>query len=286
MNHEIRKVGPGTEHGSPRLRTSGHTELTFIGSGSAFSKKYYQNNLLIAKGDEHLLVDCGTRTPEALAMLGLTVMDIGSYLITHSHADHIGGLEEVMLLNRYVAKKKPRLLASPGYRRFLWEKSLRGGCAYNERHDGRWLELADFWDYLEPRRREGAGRELADLQLGSLKLSLYRTKHIPDSARSWRDSSPSYGLVIDDHIAFSSDTRFDPGLFRFWERHFNIDTIFHDCQPFSGGVHASFDELCGLPAATRARTYLMHYGDKVEPEQAIEAGFAGLATQWQTYLFR
>ena len=50
--------------------------LTFVGAGSAFSKKYFQNNLLIVKGDAHLLVDCGTRTPEALALLGLSVAQI------------------------------------------------------------------------------------------------------------------------------------------------------------------------------------------------------------------
>jgi len=52
------------------LTNGGELELTFIGSGSAFSKVFYQNNLLIVKGDSHLLVDCGTRAPEALARLG------------------------------------------------------------------------------------------------------------------------------------------------------------------------------------------------------------------------
>jgi ribonuclease BN (tRNA processing enzyme) len=74
------------------LENKGDLELTFIGTGGAFSKKYFQNNVLVVKGDSHLLIDCGTRAPEALDLLGLSVGAIRNYLVTHSHADHIGGL--------------------------------------------------------------------------------------------------------------------------------------------------------------------------------------------------
>jgi len=83
MNHIKRKIGPGGDLGALGLTTDGSTELTFIGSGSAFSKKYYQNNLLISQGEDHVMIDCGSRAPEALALLGLSVMDIHNYLITH-----------------------------------------------------------------------------------------------------------------------------------------------------------------------------------------------------------
>nr|HPM72015.1 hypothetical protein [Spirochaetales bacterium] len=47
-------------------RSDDRLSIFFIGAGSAFTKRYYQNNALVVKGDDHLLIDCGTRAPEAL----------------------------------------------------------------------------------------------------------------------------------------------------------------------------------------------------------------------------
>jgi len=261
--------------------------ITFIGAGNAFTKKYYQNNALVVKGNDHFLIDCGTRTPEALGMLGLSVTDVRNYLITHSHADHIGGLEEVMLLNRYVAKKKPTMIAPRMYRRFLWKHSLKGGAAYNERVDGKYLRFEDLWDVVDPVRLPDADRELCEATLGSIKIAMFRTTHIPDSAPSWRSSSPSYGVVIDGRILFTSDTRYDPDLFRFLGERYAIEAIFHDCQLFTGGVHASLDELAGLPAGTKAIMSLMHYGDAVDDyaDKAAAMGFKGFVKQHEPYVF-
>ncbi len=269
------------------LVNDGELSLTFIGAGSAFSKKYYQNNLLIVKGQDHLLVDCGTRTPEALAALGLSVTNIKNYLITHTHADHIGGLEEVMLLNRYFARQKAAIVVTPRLRDILWSWSLRGGAAYNEVHEGRPLTFEDFWDPIFPRRVRGADRELAVARVGNIELALFRTKHIPDTALSWRDSFPSYGLVIDRRILFTSDSRYDPELVLAMDAAYPLEAIFHDCQLFPGGVHAYLEELAALPPAIKAKTRLMHYGDKVEEFHAriAELGFAGLAEEWRTYRF-
>ena len=274
-------------HSEVALENQGHLSLQFIGTGSAFTKKLYQNNLLVVKGSDHVLIDCGTRTPEALSRLGLSVLKIRNYLITHSHADHIGGLEEVMLMNRYVGKSKPTMIAPATYRRYLWDKSLKGGAAYNEKIDGRWLCFDDFWNVLDPVPVPDADRELSEVQLGSIKLALFRTMHIPDSAPSWRSSAPSYGVVIDDSILFTGDTRFDPGLLAFLEERYELKCIFHDCQFFDGGVHTSINELATLPAKMKARMWLMHYGDAVETqaENIHNLGFAGFARQWEPFTF-
>lgn len=272
-------------HSAVALENKGYLSLLFIGTGSAFTKKLYQNNLLVVKGPDHVLIDCGTRTPEALSRLGLSVLTIKNYLITHSHADHIGGLEEVMLMNRYVSKTKPTMIAPATYRRYLWDKSLKGGTAYNEKVNGQWLGFDDFWNVLDPLPVPGAGRELSEIQLGSIKLAMFRTMHIPDSAPSWRSSAPSYGIVIDDSILFTGDTRFDPGLLTFLQERYELKAIFHDCQFFDGGVHASIHELETLPAETKAKMWLMHYGDAVETqsENVRALGFAGFAKQWEPF---
>jgi ribonuclease BN (tRNA processing enzyme) len=278
------KYGPG----SPLpLTNSGDLSLTFIGAGSAFSKKYYQNNILIVKGGAHVLVDCGTRAPEALARLGLSVTTVRNYLITHGHADHIGGLEEVMLVNRYAARQKSTLVATDRLKRILWSMSLRGGSSFNEVHEGKPLQLSDFWDFITPIRVPGGERELCEVDIGDINIRLFRTMHIPDSARDWRSSFPSYGLIIDKRVLFTSDTRYDPRMVASLEADHGFETIFHDCQLFSGGVHASIEELAGLPEAIRAKTRLMHYGDNIDSftGRVKELGFAGLAEQWTSYIF-
>ncbi|HTX73661.1 MAG TPA: MBL fold metallo-hydrolase [Rectinemataceae bacterium] len=269
------------------LINGGELSLTFIGSGSAFSKRFFQNNLLIVKGDTHVLVDCGTRTPEALTRLGLSVTTVRNYLITHTHADHIGGLEEVMLVNRYGPRQKPTMIVTERLRKILWSMSLRGGSAYNEEHDGRYLEMEDFWNFITPIPLRPAARQLCETRIGDIRIKLFRTMHIPDSARDWRSSFPSYGLIIDDRVLFTSDTRYDPQMVERFEEEHRFEAIFHDCQMFTGGVHASIEELAGLPEPIRAKTRLMHYGDNVDAfsGRITELGFAGLAGQWTSYVF-
>lgn len=288
-NTNQREAGQVPSTGTPVAtleRADQRLSMTFIGAGSAFTKKYYQNNVLVVKGADHLLIDCGTRTPEALSRLGLSVTDIRNYLITHSHADHIGGLEEVMLLNRYVAKRKTTMIAPAAYRKFLWKHSLKGGAAYNERVNGRFLRFDDFWDAADMRPVEGADRQLCEARIGSLSVAMFRTMHVPDSAPTWRSSAPSYGVVLDGRVLFTSDTRFDPGLLDFVRDRYDIETIFHDCQLYKGGVHASLDELSSLPPELRSKIYLMHFGDAVEryAEAAAKAGFKGFVNQWTPYL--
>jgi ribonuclease BN (tRNA processing enzyme) len=269
------------------LTNGGTLELTFVGTGSAFTKRFHQNNLLIVKGQDHLLVDCGTRAPEALSLHGLTVGAVSNYLITHTHADHIGGLEEVMLVNRYGLKKKTTMVVTDKLADILWSMSLRGGAAYNESLGGRPLEFKDFWDVITPKRIAGADREAAEARIGGLAVRVFRTMHTPDSSKDWRSSFPSYGVVIDGRILYTSDTRYDPGMVIDLDEEYGFEAIFHDCQFFTGGVHASLDELAGLPEAIRAKTRLMHYGDAVEAQaaRAAELGFAGFAEEWTTYAF-
>lgn len=269
------------------LTNDGELCLYFVGCGSAFSKTMNQNNLLIIKGKEHLLIDCGTKTPQALYDLGIAVTELKNFLITHTHADHIGGLEEVMMMNRYVCRTKPNIIINDDFEDILWNYSLRGGSAYSELHDGVPLGFEAFWNPLRPTPHEEAQRETWSYQLGDLSLKMPRTKHFPDNAASWEDSFWSCGLIIDERILFTSDTRFDPELLHEFDQMYDFEVIFHDCQFFTGGVHASLDELATLPAEMKRKIILMHYGDNWRDfeTQAMEAGFHSFAHQGHLYTF-
>ncbi len=266
------------------LTNSGALSLYFVGTGSAFTRVLNQNNLLIIKGRDHLLVDCGTKCPQSLYDAGLRLTDVQNYLITHSHADHIGGLEEAQLLGRYVTAQKPTMVINKTYEEILWQQSLRGGSEKSEAID---LTFKDLWNVVRPKRLKNYPRETWEANIGSINVKMPRTKHYPDSAKSWRDSFWSCCVIIDNKILYSSDTRFDPDLLESFDRKFKFETIFHDCQLFTAGIHASIDELSTLPLNLKKKIVLMHYGDnwKEFRAQARDAGFHSWAKQGHTYTF-
>lgn len=270
------------------LTNDGRLSLFFLGVGSAFSKRHYQTNLLVVKGDDHLLIDCGTKTPQAFHELGLPIAHVKNYFLTHSHADHIGGLEEVMLVARYGTQTKPNVWITEIYQNSLWDMSLRGGSAFNEETNGKNLTFGDMWQVHRPRWQPGYPRETYEFEVGSLHFKAFRTMHVPGNATHWENSFWSTGLIIDDRILFSGDTKFDRALIEDYTALFPIETIFHDCQFFPpGGVHASIDELKELPAEIKAKMTLMHYGDDWEKnsDRVADFGFEGLARQWTYYDF-
>ena len=269
------------------LVNDGRLSLLPVGCGSAFSKRLYQNNWLIVKGDRHIMVDCGTRTPQALAELGRPVTDIRTWLITHSHADHIGGLEEVMLMGRYVARTKPTVIITPEYEDILWNFSLKGGSEFSEVHDGQGLVFSDYWEILRPRELSGYPRDTREIQVGDLNVKLVRTRHFPEQAPTWKESAYSIGLILDDRVLFSGDTQFDAELLQSYDEQFRFECIFHDVQFFTGGVHAGLDELVTLPPHLKRRMILMHYADswRDQVKRVRAEGFRGFARQGWFYTF-
>ncbi len=272
--------------GKLNLTNNGNLSLFFIGTGSAFTKKLYQTNLLIIKGDHHLLIDCGTKLPQALYELGLSVSDIKNYLITHSHADHIGGLEEVMLSGRYITNTKPSIIITKTYKHLLWDLSLRGGCGFNQDKFGHSLTFDDFWEVIYPERIKTFSRDAYETNSGPLNIKMFRTMHIPEED-NWDSGFWSCGLIIDDRILFSGDTRFDPDFLLEAESKYNFEIILHDCQFFTGGVHSGIEELKTLPDYIKKKILLTHYGDNFKDKQELvkHYGFKGFSKQWLYYDF-
>ena len=277
--------------GELRFTNSGKMELFFLGTGSAFVKENFQTNLLIIKGNDHLLIDCGTLCPFAFHSYKSSVVKVKNIFLTHSHSDHIGGVEELALLHKYGDKIRPKMIVTDRYKRILWLQSLRGGLMYGEQdkkdpvpdEKRRFLTFEDYFEQIKPRLITKKPRDMYEAQIGEINVKMFRTMHIPGDVPSWRESAWSCGVILNDKILFSGDTRFDPELITWLEKQFKIDYIFHDCQAFTGGVHAALSELETFPAATKEKMYLCHYSDNFSNFDAKAHGFAGLTERGVYY---
>ncbi|HIL73395.1 MAG TPA: MBL fold metallo-hydrolase [Verrucomicrobia bacterium] len=275
-------IASGSPDGLQRLCEASQSGLAlcFPGVGSAFARQNDPTCLIIAKQGVTLLVDAGTTIPRVLSSRGIGIGDFDYYHITHSHADHIGGLEELLLSSHYVLKKTPRLILTRSYKEILWEQSLRGGCEHREKGMFQFEDLADF---IIPSQIAESPREIYEVEVEGIRLVIFRTVHIPAEGDSSGSEFWSTGLLIDDRVLFTADTRFDPLLFEQLPMD-NVDAIFHDCQLHEpGAVHATYDQLKTLDAGLCSRMHLIHYGDTYETFDPPADGFAGFTQPWAIY---
>lgn len=258
---------------------NGQLSLFFIGSGSAFSKKYFQNNLLVIKGNDHVLIDCGTLCPFAFSQFNGKISDIKNLLITHTHADHAGGLEEVALMNMYVTGTKPNMVINDDFKKILWKQTLKGGLGLKgESMPNPRMTFDDYFIQIRPKKIKKSPRPFFEVNVGSINLKLFRTKHLFTKKDTWRSAYYSVGVLIDDRILFSGDTQADKEVIDWLTSEFKIDYIFHDCQFANNAVHTSFEELCRIiPRSYREKTFLCHYSDNADQKNSLvlSEGFAG-----------
>lgn len=268
------------------LTNSGNLTLFFLGTGNAFTKTAFQTNLLIIKGQDHLMVDCGTLCSYAFEnMYNGRITDIKNLLLTHPHADHIGGVEELALEGKYITKRLVNLVITDEFKKCLWEESLKGGIQYSEEGV---MTFDDYFNQIKPVRIQKKPFEMFETNVGSINVKLFRTRHVTTRKKSLKKSQISYGLIIDDRILFTADTQFNPSQLQFLlDKYKKIEVIFHDCDVmgYSRGVHAAYDELVTLPKEIKEKTFLSHYSEAVSTIDALVDGFAGLAKHWVYYDF-
>ena len=259
------------------LKNDGQLSLFFVGCGSAFSKDNFQNNLLVIKGDDHVLIDCGTLCPYVMeTKYNTPVKLIDNLILTHPHADHIGGVEEIVFIAKYISKKLVNIIIPDEFKKKLWNESLKGGIQFSE--EGR-MTFDDYFNQIKPKLLLKKPFALYDSNIGKINLKLFRTRHVTTSKNSLRHSQISYGVLIDEKVLFTADTQFNqPQLAYLLSNYPNIEVIFHDCDisGYSAGVHASYEQLCSLPADIKQKMYLCHYNEKVNGIDSILDGFAGL----------
>jgi ribonuclease BN (tRNA processing enzyme) len=246
-------------------------KVKMIGTGSAFSKKFGNTSALVEfPSGYNLLLDCGHTVPKGLHDLNISLQDIDGIFISHLHADHVGGLEEVALYNKFVlGGRKIDLLVPLSLLKPLWDKCLRAGLESNG--DG----LSDYFNVLV---MYTAAHSSTLSSIGDVPLTLFTTKHV--------EGMDSYAIGIGKDLFYSADTIFDISLINLAAKYY--DAVFHDCQmsPASlTNVHASIEEMMTLPDEIQAKTYLMHYGDNVADFDCPEKrGWMEILEQGWTYV--
>lgn len=250
-------------------------KMTFLGTGGAFSRSEtnYQNNVLIeTEGGSKILIDCGTTALDSLHELGVDPLDLDGVIVTHIHADHVGGLEELGFRGLFLGQAlhgEPKtfdlytpahLLPSYGsdevYTRSnefpcLWENCLKGGMLHIQDADNNPVK-ASLDTYFNPVLASSP----ADVQrVDDVKFVFVRTEHVLGKL--------SFGLAMESErgskVFFSADAKFESSV-----NPADFDVVFHDCMwmpKYPATVHTHFEELAALPIEVREKIFLMHYGD-------------------------
>lgn len=243
--------------------------MTAVGCGSAFNKADGQANFrIIGESGKTMIIDCGSYFWQFAAKKNLAPKDVDAVYISHLHADHVGGLEELAFCTYFAKLPRPKLYANATLMRELWEESLRGGLASIQ---GKVVTLTEYFDCMAiPDNDEFEWDGLCFTPVQSVHVMAgYMVKH-------------SFGLMIENkqRIFFTSDAQFCPNQIRdFYDK---ADVIIQDCEtsPYKSGVHAHYDELKTLPEKTRQKMWMYHY--QPNPPQMSECqkdGFAGFITE-------
>lgn len=253
-------------------------EIIPLGVGSAFAKTLDNTNYLIRPREgEPFLLDCGHTASRALARLGVPPDAINCVLLSHLHADHIGGLEELGFSGLFLRGVRVALRFPEPLAEYLWTNCLSGGMGQRlKAADGSFFDAAlDTYFDVRPIVREET------VSFGSVEVTPFRTPHIP--------GRPSWGFFMRDaatggKVMFTCDSQLSMKNLETWGT--GADAIFHDCQLDGDGegIHTGLAELTALPDEFRDKIVLVHYGDSW-PEYVGKTGSMRFGEQGKIYSF-
>lgn len=234
--------------------------LKFIGNGSAFNVERGNNSAYYIEGNQMLLIDCGSNIFERIIKSNLLEgIEHIHVLVTHTHADHVGSLADLILYTYYshgeFAKLKVTVnsLLSTGIKELL---DLNG--VINNIH----YEFAMLrYDTVI------AFKAFTNIAI----FDVIKTNHVSEL------QSYGYTLRINgNNIYYSGDTselsediieKINKGAFDYAY----IDTCKAD---YEGNVHLSLRKLTELIApGARNKVYCMHLDDGFDVQEAVQLGF-------------
>ena len=222
------------------------TTITCLGHGGAFSPTDIGNTaFLVECGDKRILIDCGTTVPDTLKGFGVDPGSLDAAIITHLHADHVGGLERLLYHRHYISKAEPIALIMGAHTLRDW-KDVVAACKNDlDRHAS---PVEPVWPGTFGRR--GVEGELCQffLPVGPhkvIEVMAFKVNHggdIPDM------NCYAFRLTLPDKskLFFSGD--------RIWKHEGSDDVIasmlecdlaFHELEvsPNPSGAHTHYTDL-------------------------------------------
>jgi ribonuclease BN (tRNA processing enzyme) len=236
-----------------------------LGVGDAFSSRFYSTCLAVGVDDTWILIDCPhpirKMLREGMHAAGLPRLDVdkvSGIVLSHLHADHSSGLEDMGFFIYYIIGRRARVLAHPEISRELWDGSLWAGMGVSYEKPGAPAVTRKFEDFFE----------LCDLsytaptQFGPFTVECRRTFHtVPTTA--FRISAAGRTL------GFSADTMFDHDLIDWLAP---SDLIIHEVTGLpESTIHTPYARLIELPEEIRRKMRLNHLPDSFDIDaSAIE----------------
>lgn len=232
--------------------------LKFIGSGSAFNTKLGNNSAYYKEGNQLLLIDCGSnifhRIKESNLLESVEQIHV---LVTHTHADHVGSLADLILYTYYshgeFAKAKVNVY-------FISNTSVDSILALNGCVDGVHYNSVVV-NYITPKAIEGT----------NISFYFFDSEHV--------DEIPSYSIELkigETLVYYSGDTsHIDRITLSAIENDFYNLAYIDTCKAdYEGNVHLSLRKLSELiKPELRHKVWCMHLDEGFNREEAQELGF-------------
>jgi len=226
--------------------------LRFLGVGSAQAPELGSASGVLEKDDEpFLMIDCGQ---EALtAYLDRYAAPPRAIYITHTHMDHVGGLERLFYKIYFDTRLRGsvRLYAHAALIPYLQsriadypEVLAEGG--------------ANFWDAfaLIPVSRGFWHRDVW--------FDVFATRH--------HAPNTSFGLSLAGSFVWTGDTRPVPEMLAQYAAHGEI--VAHDCALVGNPSHTGVEDLAReYPAELRSRLVLYHYASEADAAELARHGY-------------
>jgi ribonuclease BN (tRNA processing enzyme) len=242
------------------------TGVTLIpmGVGEAFTARHYTTCLALGFLDKWLLIDCShparkmLREGSIAAGLPepLDLNDIHATAITHLHADHCCGLEDLGYYSFFALGRKAKLLMHPAASARLWSGLLAAGMELvqaSEQEPPSRKTLRDYFDLIDL-------DESRSVPCGPFSIECRRTIH----------SVPTYAFRVTAGgrmLGYSADTAFDQTLIDWLAP---ADLIVHEATTaLHTGVHTPYEKLAALPESLRSRMRLTHYPDDFDLDSSV-----------------
>lgn len=232
-------------------------ELTFLGSGNAFSTadRYWSSFLV----DRKYLFDAPPTLLPHLKRLGVALPEIEVVFLSHQHADHFAGLPFLLLEYVYLSPRTKDLfiVGPPGVE--AWMEDFANRCYPNITKDAGYKRR-----YVEAQ----AGKKLT---AGSLTFRAVPMNHVKDSMKAFGYSVGINGKTV----AYTGDTMFCEEVFELAE---GADVLVVDStySEGSGPEHMGLDDVRIIrkrlsPKTTMVLTHLNGDPDTSGMENVITA---------------